>query len=145
MTKNIKIQISEKHIVIKNFVLEKIFLAFSFLVLISTTTYWTLLSTKVESFNSDQLSWKTRTRCSSKSSMISAPFVTALRSPSTSAPKAPVSGVMERWGLVTSARFVLGRSVQFTIVGILWVLRGGATRGVAHGGGIHHRCGCCAS
>jgi len=56
MTKNIKIQIGEKHIVIKNFVLEKIFLAFSFLVLISTTTYWTLLSTKVESFNSDQLS-----------------------------------------------------------------------------------------
>jgi len=56
MTKNIKIQIGEKHIIIKNFILEKIFLSFSFLVLISTTTYWTLLSTKVESFNSDQLS-----------------------------------------------------------------------------------------
>lgn len=56
MNKNVNIKIGEKNYTLQSRFLDKIFLLFSLLSLITTSSYWTLLSAKVESFNSDQLS-----------------------------------------------------------------------------------------
>jgi LmbE family N-acetylglucosaminyl deacetylase len=56
MNKNITVKIDNKDFNFSSKLVEKFFLFTSLIVLIATTTYWALLSAKIESFNSDQIS-----------------------------------------------------------------------------------------